>query len=738
MKLSVAMIVKNEEKNLDRTLTALMKLKGKLDFEIVIVDTGSTDNTIAIAKKYTDRVYFHEWNNDFAAMRNISIKYCTGDWLLILDADEVLDNHDELVKFFESDYKKFNCAVIKFINYVDKKNGTYVLSGMCRLFKNLSEFCYKGKVHEQPVLIKPLGNTKIAIKHYGYVNTDYELMNYKYKRNIELLLKDLENGAEQTYTYYQLAQSYNMANQRERAFFAIRKSYSIAEKNDLFKNRIYIPHLYAKKLFEMLDFEKSIEIAKKSLDYTEAKLDFYYIIAICLQEMNRINEAEEYFEKYLLLHKKQTENGYIQDLVLSEFSFALKDEILVQYVICLYQGKKYELAYKYYLEICDDNKRLSLEQVYLSTLTKLQKYDEFKMYFKNHNVNDAEIQIISDIIERTQIESDVDDIKVINNYRGIDDKIDLLINVIYENEINIDVERLNINKFYKWKWKILSNTDKKNMEFIDKIKVLNNSELINYLTNMIQDYSWIKILDDFCNKNFFTDDIIDLNFIINVEQLLLFSNKISEDKYKYLVKRAFVNITKFINRVFNLKYLNSNNYNTILSNYFIMWLRYEEMIKIYSEDRVEYIKGLKNLVDEMPEFMLLIQFFIKNINSDSISKDMIKEKGRLINISENYISEGKYEKALEILNEINTIFIYDSDIINMIGITQFYLKDNTSALINLAFSCKINPDKFDLVYNLAFVLDSVGKKEEAKEYYKKALDLSTDEEIKNKIRELIK
>ncbi len=64
MKLSIAMIVKNEEKNLERTLIPLKKLKEYIDVEIVIVDTGSTDNTIKIAKKYTDKVYLHIWNND--------------------------------------------------------------------------------------------------------------------------------------------------------------------------------------------------------------------------------------------------------------------------------------------------------------------------------------------------------------------------------------------------------------------------------------------------------------------------------------------------------------------------------------------------------------------------------------------------------------------------------------------------------------------------------------------------
>ena len=59
MDLSVAMIVKNEEKNMERCLQALRKLDGKIKYEIIVVDTGSTDYTVNIAKEYTDKVYEH-------------------------------------------------------------------------------------------------------------------------------------------------------------------------------------------------------------------------------------------------------------------------------------------------------------------------------------------------------------------------------------------------------------------------------------------------------------------------------------------------------------------------------------------------------------------------------------------------------------------------------------------------------------------------------------------------------
>lgn len=80
------MIVKNEEANLPRCLKSIQAVVD----EIVVLDTGSTDNTVAIAQSFEAKVEHFPWCEDFAAARNESLKYANGDWILVLDADEVL------------------------------------------------------------------------------------------------------------------------------------------------------------------------------------------------------------------------------------------------------------------------------------------------------------------------------------------------------------------------------------------------------------------------------------------------------------------------------------------------------------------------------------------------------------------------------------------------------------------------------------------------------------------------
>lgn len=107
MRLSFCTIVKNEEKNLPRCLSSVQEVVD----EMIVLDTGSGDRTIGIAKSFGAQVHSFEWCNDFSAARNESLKYVQGDWVLVLDADEALV--PEIVPILKSaiaqpDYLVFN------------------------------------------------------------------------------------------------------------------------------------------------------------------------------------------------------------------------------------------------------------------------------------------------------------------------------------------------------------------------------------------------------------------------------------------------------------------------------------------------------------------------------------------------------------------------------------------------------------------------------------------------------
>lgn len=152
MKLSVALIVKNEEYCLDRCLESVKDAD-----EIVVVDTGSTDKTIDIAKEYTDKIYHFAWIDDFAQARNYALSKCTGNWILTMDADWVLHNTIEEVK------QAVNGDSVR-VKLIASSGGFHFLPV---LFKK--GLLYEGKVHEA-LLCNDTRDSNLEITYYPNKN----------------------------------------------------------------------------------------------------------------------------------------------------------------------------------------------------------------------------------------------------------------------------------------------------------------------------------------------------------------------------------------------------------------------------------------------------------------------------------------------------------------------------------------------------------------------------------------
>lgn len=184
------MIVKNEEEVLSSCLDSVKTLVD----EIVIVDTGSTDRTVAVAEGYGARVYHHPWEDDYSKHRNQSLSHATGDWILIMDADEVIAKRDldrvrtvidtvpaDAFSFTLRNYESTSNLANLIMNTGDYPEGRgfpgYIGCDLIRLFKNDPSICFTGQVHEtvtQTIVQskKVVFNTGIPIHHYGKVRGD--------------------------------------------------------------------------------------------------------------------------------------------------------------------------------------------------------------------------------------------------------------------------------------------------------------------------------------------------------------------------------------------------------------------------------------------------------------------------------------------------------------------------------------------------------------------------------------
>lgn len=153
MTIGLSMIVKNESEVLSRALDGV---KDVVD-EIVIVDTGSTDDTKQIARRYTDKVYDFEWINDFSAARNFALSKLTTDYWLWLDADDIVPQ--KTAQAIMRLKRRKECAVdIVMLPYVaaTDENGNPTFSYYReRIIKNRQNYFWKGAVHEA---VEPGGN----------------------------------------------------------------------------------------------------------------------------------------------------------------------------------------------------------------------------------------------------------------------------------------------------------------------------------------------------------------------------------------------------------------------------------------------------------------------------------------------------------------------------------------------------------------------------------------------------
>jgi len=319
-KLSICMIVKDEEENLKRCLDSLTPILKKDFTELIIVDTGSTDKTIEIARAYTENVYFHEWNGNFSDMRNISLSYAKGQWIFVIDADEELETSKELLTLIESDkINNFKTIRIREKNLLSIKLNKYVYHVQERLFRNDGTFQYRGTIHNQPVYKHPVLNVNdICLMHYGYINEDKELMEKKFQRTSNMLKKELDKDPDHVYYRFQLARSYMMHGDTVLAMEEITKAYQSMKKQDnrLIVHRYYVFGEYARMALNTKKFEQVINICREGLSYNDQYLDLYYYLGHAYLELERYDEGLNVLRSYIEIYRQYYKN----ELDLSKFT----------------------------------------------------------------------------------------------------------------------------------------------------------------------------------------------------------------------------------------------------------------------------------------------------------------------------------------------------------------------------------------------------------------------------------
>lgn len=204
--ISICIIVKNESKNLKECLSKLINL----GYEIIIVDTGSMDETKEVAKQFTDFVYDFEWCNDFSVARNYAITKANNDYILMVDSDEFITQFEkEKVEQLIQKNPEAVGRIHRHNSFISEDAGFNSNELVNRLFAK-QKYTYVGKVHEQIERCNHLNydtyEVPISMDHSGYLG-GYNERKKKADRNIKLLEIMLREN-EDPYVIYQLGKSY--------------------------------------------------------------------------------------------------------------------------------------------------------------------------------------------------------------------------------------------------------------------------------------------------------------------------------------------------------------------------------------------------------------------------------------------------------------------------------------------------------------------------------------------------
>lgn len=400
--LSICMMVKDEEKNLGRCLDSLKPLLEKDDVELIIVDTGSSDKTPAIAKKYTGKVYYHKWDNDFSGMRNITISYAKGKYILIIDADEVLNDPLLLYEYMNDiRLQAYNTYLLKIKNY--SATGSFTVVSQERVFRNDGEFRYEGAVHNQAQFKKPVLGTDIYVDHYGYLFQDDELKEKKFNRTAGILRKELEKNPENPYYRFQLARSLSAHGDVAEALEEMRRAHELITGNSgAMKSYCYIYGSYSMICYENGEYEEAIRVCEEGLEVRHENLDLCFVMAMSYSKLDKKAKSMNAYGKYLDLLKRYDKLDISRDRAMEMCytgSFHKDAALIFMANEQMAQGK-YGQAKEYIMQIDDEKTRIPLLS---KVMLKLKEFGDLAGIYRKHLDNKQITKSIADIVEAEKI-----------------------------------------------------------------------------------------------------------------------------------------------------------------------------------------------------------------------------------------------------------------------------------------------------------------------------------------------
>lgn len=468
MKISACVITKNEEENIVRNINSY---KAYVD-EIIVVDTGSTDKTVGVAKSLGATVYHFEWVDDFAAAKNYALDKATGEWIIFMDADEYIDKNTasilrEKIQLYTSN-NHIDAIVCRCFNIANLNETDIIDSHLTmRIFRSHKHIRFVGKVHEEirrnNIPLNFEVSEDIIFYHTGYSLPEIRLK--KMQRNLELLLKkpaplDFFDNYNIGKTFFGIKNYQKSVEYLELIIFD-KYNYTLGAKckplDYYFMSKNYLNE-YDEKYKEAIDWAKK--------NYSEFPVIFFHE-AMFLYHKQQYTKCESALRKAFDLN--------------IQFKHVNEENIFSNYIASAY---------------------LLLAQIYIMKNDIISSYDNLILSLKCNNQNITTLSLLCNLLKHNSIKSMDEIISLLSDIYNTND----------EKQLEVLMQGLTITGFNKvlfYFWKIWYNNSKHN----------DNSVVIMLLANNRYEEGY-KLLSNSINNN---------DSISNYESLMVYGGLMTGD-----------------------------------------------------------------------------------------------------------------------------------------------------------------------------------------------------------------
>lgn len=638
--LSVGMIVKNEEKHLEKCLTALKRLLDRVPSELIIVDTGSTDKTKEIALRFTDKVYDFEWTNDFAAARNCGLKKAVGEWFMFIDADEYLDEDcEEMVKFFNMPEvrNKYNSASINMLNYASKTRvgDRFLAPRIVRLMEGIE---FHDPIHEWILQPNPHGAFTTVFHHYGYAFESKKAAEKKKDRNLPLMLEEYKKNPKDMRVLCHMCDACFLDDELKKFENAekIHLEYLEEARKNITSTYGFAAYLKGARMYIRFGKEKkALEIIQEFLDSGEftdsvSTLSIYHMQVLAylnLEDYENAMKALGNYFKYFQLFKDfklhTLELRFCTHHGTSDYDY---ENNVMNAAKCCNKLERYDESLEYLEKVSFEDMSFLHLKTYLSIVRELTEKTKnyvhtVKIYEKIDSLGDVdktdlalyllEQYYFEHIMEREEFAEAV-------SKSGIDlPFVNLMKLVVADNsEKNISAEIADyVDSVERWNdgtAEAIFLAMKHDVDISGAIKKMGSKqirEILEKISNAHQEYAQVAF--EYCQTEKFSDDIRKFSWMVTALEFAVQSSlEVAYEDRGELYDRFVLALSDYISNIYNPELLNVDDVEVLPELHrfgFYMTLAFTA----YNDgDQLGYIRGLKEALKLCSPMRELVSYYL--------------------------------------------------------------------------------------------------------------------------------